>query len=134
MKQNYLTRQSYLVRQYSKSASILKNFSVYWVGIAISSNSRVGPYDYLSAWKCVERTKENLKTIELPEIACSAERFVEKAKEVFESIDDYSDLSDMLVAELPVRRVSRKKRMPEEVVADEPMNVSLVHGKREDHL
>ena len=36
--------------------------------------------DYLSAWKCVESAKQNLKTITFEEIIRSAERFVDKSK------------------------------------------------------
>ena len=75
--------------------------------------------DYVSAWKSVESAKKSLTTIELEEVVRNAERFVEKAKEVFECHEDYEELSDMLVSTLPAKRVSRKKKMPGEESADE---------------
>ncbi len=81
--------------------------------------------DYLSAWKCVESAKTNLKTITLEEVIKSAERFVEKSKEIFESSEEYSELSDLMIAELPIRRVSRKKKMPGENAADERVTSPL---------
>ena len=75
--------------------------------------------DYLSAWHMVQSAKEKLQVIPFDEVHEKATAFVQSRNCLLLE----SDLDIELEAELPESRVSRKKRMPGEIISDEvPQN------------